>query len=238
MIDNKKILAVIPARLGSKGLKKKNIKLINNQPLINYSIRSCLKSKLIDKIFVSTESNLIKKISEKQKINIDFLRPKNLSLESSKTFDVIKHVIMELKKKNNSFDYVALIEPTSPIRKKKDIDNGIKILHKNRKNFDALISLGEVSETPNFLKKLNNKLKISPAFSKLKKIHRRQDAEKYYFPYGVIYIAKVKNFLKEKTFYCKNSIGMLIDKFQCYEIDNMNDFICVEAILKKFKTKL
>ena len=95
MIDNKKILAVIPARLGSKGLKKKNIKLINNQPLINYSIRSCLKSKLIDKIFVSTESNLIKKISEKQKINIDFLRPKNLSQDSSKTFDVIKHVIIE-----------------------------------------------------------------------------------------------------------------------------------------------
>lgn len=238
MIDNKKILAVIPARLGSKGLKKKNIKLINNQPLINYSIKSCLKSKLIDKIFVSTESSLIKKISEKQKINIDFLRPKNLSLNNSKTSDVVKHVILKLKKDNQFFDYVALIEPTSPIRKKNDIDNGIKILHKNSKNFDALISLGEVSEIPNILKKLNNHFKISPAFPKLKKIYRRQDAEKYYFPYGVIYIAKVKNFLKEKTFYCKNSIGMLIDKFQCYEIDNMNDFICVEAILKKFKAKL
>lgn len=238
MIDNKRILAVIPARLGSKGLKKKNIKLINNQPLIHYSINSCLKSKLIDKIFVSTESNLIKKISEKKKIKIDFLRPKKLSLDDSKTFDVVKHVLFELKRDNHVFDYVALIEPTSPIRKKNDIDNAIKILHRNDKKFDALISLGEVSETPNILKKLNSKFKISSAFPKLKRIHRRQDAEKYFFPYGVIYIAKVKSFLKEKTFYCKKSMGMLIDKFQCYEIDNLNDFICVEAILKRFKSKL
>lgn len=238
MIGDKKILAVIPARLGSKGLKKKNIKIINNIPLINYSINSLKKSKLVDKIFVSTESNEIRKIVKKNNIKIDFLRPKKLSLDNSKTFDVVKHVIFELKKNKQNFDYVALIEPTSPIRKKNDIDRAIRMLYENSKKFDAIISVGKVPQTPNILKKIKKNLKIFPAFPKLKKIHRRQDAEEYYFPYGVIYIAKIKNFLKEKTFYCKKSMGMIIDQFQCYEIDNINDFICTEVILRKYKKLL
>ena len=85
---------------------------------------------------------------------------------------------------------------------------------------------------------MDKNLKIFPAINGLKKIHRRQDAKKYLFPFGVIYMAKIKNFLKEKTFYCKKSIGMMIDKFQCYEIDDINDFICVEAIIKKYKKEL
>jgi len=238
MINGKKILAVIPARLGSKGLKKKNIKLINNKPLINYSISSSKKSKLLDKIFVSTESEEIKQIAEKQNIKVDFLRPRYLAKDQSKTFDVVKHTILQLEKKNFFFDYVALIEPTSPIRKKNDIDRAIKLLNKNSSNFDAVISLGEVKETPNILNKIKSKNKIVKAFSSLKKIHRRQDAEKYYFPYGVIYIAKIKSFLKEETFYCERSMGMLIDRFQCYEIDDINDFICTELILKKYKKLL
>ncbi len=238
MIADKRILAVVPARLGSKGLKRKNIKLLNNIPLINYSLNSLKNSKLVDKIFVSTESKKIQNIVEKKNIKIDFLRPKNLSLDNSKTFDVVKHVILELRKNDQNFDYVALIEPTSPLRKKNDIDRAIKIFYKNRKKFDAIISLGEVSETPNILKKIDKNLKIFSAFRGLKKIHRRQDAEKYFFPYGVIYMAKINNFLKEKTFYCKRSMGMILEQFQCYEIDDINDFICIEALLKKYKKKL
>ena len=238
MIKGKKVLAVIPARFGSKGLKKKNIKLINNIPLINYSINSLKKSKLVDKIFVSTESNKIKNVVESQNIKIDFLRPNYLARDNTNISDVIKHVIIELKKNKMNFDYVALIEATSPIRKKNDIDRAIRLLDKNSKNIDAVISIGEVTQTPNILKKIKKGNKIINAFPSLKKIYRRQDAEKYYFPYGIIYIAKIKNFLKEKTFYCERSLGMLIEKFQCLEIDDINDFICTELILKKYKKLL
>lgn len=238
MINNYRVLAIIPARLNSKGLKKKNIKKLNGFPLISYSIKSAKKSKFVDKIFVSTESKIIKKIAEKYGADVDFLRPKKLSLDHSKTFDVIKHVITVMKKKGLQFEYVALIEPTSPLRKKNDIDKAITLLHKNRNNFDSLISVGEISQLPNLLKKIIINNKIVSAFPKLKKISRRQDSQDYFFPYGVVYLAKIKNLLHERTFYCKNSLGMKIDRFQCYEIDDIDDLICVEALLKKYKKNL
>jgi len=238
MINNYRVLAIIPARLNSKGLKQKNIKKLNGAPLISYSIKSAKKSKFVDKIFVSTESSKIKKISEKYGVSVDFLRPKKLSLDHSKTFNVVKHAISEMKKKGLQFEYVALIEPTSPLRKKNDIDKAITLLHKNRNKFDSLISVGEISQLPNLLKKIIINNKIISAFPELKKISRRQDCEDYFFPYGVIYLAKIKSFLHEKTFYCKNSLAMKIDRFQCYEIDDINDLICVEALLKKYKKYL
>jgi CMP-N-acetylneuraminic acid synthetase len=171
-------------------------------------------------------------------ISVEFLRPKKLASDNSKTFNVVKHVISNLKKKGQTFEYVALLEPTSPLRKKDDIDRAIMLLHKNRNNFDALISIGEISEFPNLLKKITKKNKIARAFPRLKEISRRQDSNNYYFPYGIIYLAKVKSLLKEKTFYCKNTLSMKIDKFQCLEIDDKIDFLCVSAILKKYKKYL
>jgi CMP-N,N'-diacetyllegionaminic acid synthase len=239
MIDNFRILAVIPARLGSKGLKQKNIKKLNGIPLIAYSIKSLKRSKFVDKIFVSTESVKIKKIVEGYGLSVDFFRPKKLALDHSRTFDVIKHVIIEMEKLGHLFDYIALIEPTSPIRKRKDIDNAIKLLHKNRNRFDSLVSVGEISELPNLLKKIVKKdNRVVRAFPNLKQISRRQDSENYFFPYGVIYLSKTKTLLKEKTFYCKNTLAMKIDKFQCYEIDHKNDLISVEAILKAYNRYL
>ena len=238
MIDNFRILAIIPARLDSKGLKQKNIKKLNGIPLINYSIRSAKKSKFVDRIFVSTESKKIQNIAMKSGIGVEFLRPKKLALDNSKTFNVVKHVISTLKKKGQTFEYVALLEPTSPLRRKDDIDRAIMLLHKNRNNFDALISIGEISEFPNLLKKITKKNKIVRAFPRLKEISRRQDSSNYYFPYGVIYLSKVKSLLKEKTFYCKNTLSMKIDKFQCIEIDDKINFLSVAAILKKYNKYL
>jgi CMP-N-acetylneuraminic acid synthetase len=143
-----------------------------------------------------------------------------------------------MEKKGLKFEYVALIEPTSPLRKKNDIDKAITLLHKNRNNFDSLISVGKISQLPNFLKKIIINNKIVSAFPKLKKISRRQDSQDYFFPYCVVYLAKIKNLLHERTFYCKNSIGMKIDRFQCYEIDDIDDLTCVEALLKKYKKNL
>jgi CMP-N,N'-diacetyllegionaminic acid synthase len=238
MIDNFRVLAIIPARLASKGLKQKNIKKLNGIPLINYSIESAKQSKFVDKIFISTESKKIQKIVMKSGIIVEFLRPKKLALDNSTTFNVVKHVINTMKKKGQTYEYVALLEPTSPLRKKDDIDRAIMLLHKNRNNFDALISIGEITEFPNLLKKITKKNKIIRAFPRLKEIPRRQDAENYYFPYGVIYLSKVKSLLKEKTFYCKNTLSMKIDKFQCIEIDDEINFLSVGAVLKKYNKYL
>ena len=123
--SKKKILALIPARGGSKGIKNKNIKLFNGKPLIEWTIRSALNSKLIDKIVVSSDSNKILNISKKLGVDV-ILRPKNISGDKASTESVIKHCIKYYK---NFYQTVVLLSPTSPLRKKNDIDKAIKFFY-------------------------------------------------------------------------------------------------------------
>ena len=117
-----KILAFIPARGGSKGIPNKNIKLFNGKPLIQWTIKSALKSKLINKVIVSSDSKKILSLSKKFGADV-ILRPKNISGDLATTASAIKHYIKNTKE---SFDTIVLLSPTSPLRKKKDIDNAIK----------------------------------------------------------------------------------------------------------------
>ena len=124
----KKILVLIPARGGSKGIPNKNIKLFNGKPLIEWSIKSALESKLVNKIIVSSDSLKILKISKKIGADV-ILRPKNISGDKATTESAILHCIKYFK---NKFETIVLLSPTSPLRKKKDIDNAIKFFYMNK----------------------------------------------------------------------------------------------------------
>ena len=120
MYKEKKILAIIPARGGSKGLPNKNIKCMNGKPLIYWTIKRAQESKYIDNIFVSTDSAAIANICVQQcNQNIDQLRPLELAQDSTSSADVIRYTIEYLESKNQTYDYMILLEPTSPLRKKK-----------------------------------------------------------------------------------------------------------------------
>ena len=129
MIKKKKILGIIPARIGSKGLKFKKIKILNSKPLIYWPFKTLKKCKFIDKIIVNTDSKKIKKIANNLGADVPFLRPKNLANDNSKISDVI---ILTIKyfKKNLFYDYIILLEPTSPLTNYKDIDKAIQTLEK------------------------------------------------------------------------------------------------------------
>ena len=126
MIEKKKIICIIPARKGSKGLKNKNIRRLNNIPLIAWSILLAKKCNEIDDIIVSTDSVKISKIAKKYGAKVPFIRPKKLATDKASSFNVIKHTINFFKKKNIFYDYVLLLEPTSPLRELKDINFCIK----------------------------------------------------------------------------------------------------------------
>jgi CMP-N-acetylneuraminic acid synthetase len=142
------------------------------------------------------------------------------------------------KKADKEFDYIVLLEPTSPLRKKEDIK---KIIEKIVDNPDAdgLITLGEVHmEHPMIVKKINNAGRLMPYIENVTKISQRQQADKAYFPYGVAYVIKTEVFAKEKTFYTENVITYLIERWQNYEIDDIYDFLCIEAILNNKRSEL
>jgi len=233
MYKDKSFLAIIPARGGSKGLPKKNIKELCGKPLIAWSIDAGLKSKYLDEVMVTTDSQEIADIAKKYGASVPFLRPDELASDTATSFDAIKHTIdfykTELQKE---FDYIILLEPTSPLREDSDINNMIEKIIENANDFDSITSIGEVHEHPSIMKKIINHNTLSPYCAELEMKTRRQDNDIAYFPYGVAYIVKTKLLLEEKTFYTKRNTFYEIKRYQCYEIDDIYDFMAIENIMK------
>ena len=233
MIGKMKILAIIPARGGSKGLPWKNIRQLLGKPLIAWTIEQAKRSKFIDEIFVSTDSEEIAKVSKEFGVMVPFMRPDSLATDVASSMDVVSHVIAHYEKNNLFFDFIILLEPTSPLRKDNDIDSSIELLLKDE-SADGIVSVGEIHmEHPVIVKKINSSGRIEPYINDGKKISQRQQADKSYFPYGVIYMVKTEVFKQEKSFYTKNVIPYYIERWQNYEVDDIYDFIAIEAILKK-----
>ena len=233
MYENKTFIAIIPARGGSKGLPGKNIKELCGKPLIAWSIESALECKYIDEVMVSTDYEDIAKIAKEYGANVPFLRPKNLASDTATSFDAVANVIEYYKNTlKKEYDYIILLEPTSPLREDDDIDKMIMKIVENEKNFDSITSIGEVHEHPSIMKKILNKDFLENYSKDLELKSRRQDNDIAYFPYGVAYIIKMKSFLNEKTFYTKKNTFFEIKRYQCYEIDDIYDFLAIENIMK------
>lgn len=232
MINDKKCIAIIPARGGSVGLPGKNIREICGKPLITWTIEKAQKSHYLDEIIVSTDSQEIADVASAYGCPVPFLRPAELATGTATTLSVIEHTLDYIDSKiKSSFDYTVLLEPTSPLREDDDIDRMINALEQNSDRFDAIVSLGEVGEHPSIMKRIKEG-KVYPFCWELAQTTRRQDNEPAWFPYGVAYIAKTKVLLQEKTFYTKRCMGYPIKRYQNYEIDCIYDFICIESVMK------
>ncbi len=234
-MQNLQNIAIIPARKGSKGLPGKNIMKFCDKPLIYWTIKIAIESNIFDKIIVSTDCKNIAEISKTFGAEVPFLRPKYLATDTATSVDVAKHALQFFKENGNTeFKNLTLLEPTSPLREKDDLKKMAEFLQQNSKNFNALVSIGEVSENPAFLKNLLSDNKIEPLIRKISNDGRRQDQKPAYFPYGVAYISKVSTFQKELTFYPSKTAGYVIKDYQCIEIDSRIDFICAEAIARNY----
>ena len=226
----KKILAIIPARGGSKGLPRKNIIDLAGKPLIAWTIEASLNSKYISKTIVSSDDEEILNISRQYKSNI-IKRPSELALDTTTSEPVVKHVLDELKKKNEEFDYLVLLQPTSPLRDTENIDNAFDVLFQN--NATALISTYEINNKilKAFKKKQNGFIEgISnneyPFIS-------RQSLPKTYISNGAIYIIKVDEFLKNISFYTNKTISYLMSEIKSIDIDTKDDFYRVKKIFNE-----
>lgn len=233
MYKKKKVIAIIPARAGSKRLVNKNIKICNGKPLIEWTIESALSSKLLDRIFVSTDSKKIRDISINRGLEVPFMRPSSFAKDKSPSWQAIIHALKKFKEIGEKFDYIVLLEPTSPLRKKNDIDLAIKKIVKNL-NAETLISLGKIHlEHPLISKKTDSRRYVKPYINVKKKIYQSQQLDTAYFPYGVIYISDVSSFFKKKSFYTTRTMPYYIERWQNYEIDDLLDLMIVENIMKQ-----
>lgn len=236
-MNSKKILAIVTARGGSKGLPGKNIKEICGKPLIGWTLESAKKCEYFSKIYVSTDNKEIANVCASFGVEVSEFRPDYLAQDNTPSSDVVSYTLDVLAAQNEVYDYITLLEPTSPLRKSDDLKNAIE-LALNHDDRDGVVSLGEVHlEHPDIVKCVRNG-RICSYIKKSEKVTQRQQLDKAYFPYGVIYLVKTSVFKQRKVFYDENSLPYFIERWQTYEIDDIYDFWCVEAILKNRRALL
>jgi CMP-N,N'-diacetyllegionaminic acid synthase len=226
VLNGKTFLVIIPARGGSKRLPRKNVLELSGKPLIVWSIEAGLKSKYIDKVVVTSDDDEILSISKEYGAEI-IKRPDYLANDTAKTFDAIKHTIENMQK----YDYIVLLQPTSPLRNEFHIDEAIELLE--LKKADAVVSVCEMEHSPlwsNTLPKDDN----MNSFLKDEVLNKRsQDLETYYRLNGAIYICKTEKLLSEESFFLKDNIfAYKMDRLNSVDIDEEIDFKIAKNLIK------
>ena len=229
-----KFLGIIPARSGSKGIPGKNLIEVGGLPLIAHSIKGARAAKLVDKVVVATDDKNIAQVAKKYKAEVIML-PRRLTGDKSPVIGSVLYVLKTLEEKGEHYDAVALLEPTSPLRKRNDIDNAIKLLARSHAKADAVVSVGEVHPENPYIMKAIKGGRLKPFVAE--KNIPRQLLSKAYFPYGVIYLCKTAALKKQKTFYPKRVLPYKIERWQNYEVDDIFDLICVRAMIQAMYRK-
>jgi len=225
-----KSICFIPARGGSKGIPRKNIKLLNNKPLIAYTIESAISSNLFEYVIVSTDDEEIANISEKFGAKIPFLRPKELALDTTTTDDVLSHDIPLLLSLGYAFDIFVLRDCTAPFIDEYDLKGAIELLKNS--NSDAVFASIKAHPNPYFgMMEVNKNGFLIPSKSTEQEITRRQDTPIVYIVDGM-FAVKTDHFLKNKKLFSGNISPYEISKEHGHMIDFEYDFKVAELLLK------
>ena len=221
MIGDKRVLAVIPARGGSKRLPRKNILDFNGKPLLSWTIQAGLQSNYIDRVILSTEDNEIATIARDEGADVPFMRPEELAGDTVTTVDVILHLMNSLSGEN--YEYILLLQPTSPLRTAEHIDQAVQLLIE--KNADAVIGVTEVDHPVEWTNTLPDDLSFSGFISSEVLNLRSQDLPSRYRINGALYLVDAEKLAKEKTFFLHdNSYALIMDKKASIDIDDEIDF--------------
>jgi len=231
MYKGKKILAIIPARGGSKGLPGKNIKELCGKPLIAWSIEHAQKSKYVDELFISTDSQEIADVAEHFGAPCPELRPAELARDTAPSSEFIVYTLEKMKKEGKSFDYFILLEPTSPLRDVEDVDKSIEMLVDNPVAESVMGVVRAEDSNPAFMVKIGEGGLMIPFMGKAETLRRQDIPDAYYFE-GTVYLSKCDAYMEKKAFYHDKTLPYVVPKWKSFEIDDIIDFTIIEAIMK------
>ncbi|MBM9501947.1 acylneuraminate cytidylyltransferase family protein [Leptospira sp. 201903071] len=227
MINDEKILAIITARGGSKGVPKKNIRDLDGKPLIAWTIETAKKSKYIDRLILSSDDREIIQVAEEYGCEVPFVRESRLAIDTAASMDVVIDAIERCP----GFEWAVLLQPTSPLRIAEDIDSAIE----NCISFgsDSCVSVTEVEESPFWMYRIENFrlksiLESPPAF-------RRQDLPEIYSLNGAVYISKIKSLLEKKSFLRSDTLAYIMPSIRSVDIDTEMDFDFLEYLIREKK---
>jgi N-acylneuraminate cytidylyltransferase len=219
MIDGKKILGIIPARGGSKGIPRKNLKLLAGKPLIAWTIEEAKKSQYLDRIILSSEDAEIIKTATALGCEIPFVRPAELAGDDTPGIEPVIHALNCLEE---YYDYAVLLQPTSPLRTAEDIDGCIRYCL--QENAPVCVSVVLTDKHPYWMYSLDERHRLHPLLPTVQASGRRQDLPPIYMENGAVYVAETDFLLREKSFNTPETLAYIMSPERSWDIDAEADF--------------
>ncbi|PJZ53384.1 cytidylyltransferase domain-containing protein [Leptospira adleri] len=227
LINGQKVLAIITARGGSKGVPKKNIRHLGGKPLIAWTIEVAQKSKYIDRLILSSDDQEIIQVAQRYGCEVPFVREAGLATDTATSIDVV----IDALERCPGFDWVILLQPTSPLRTTEDIDAAMETCLSF--GADSCVSVTEVEESPFWMYRIENS-RLTPILEP-SSASRRQDLPEIYSLNGAVYISQVKSLLERKSFLRSDSVSYIMPKNRSVDIDNEIDFDFLEYLIREKK---
>ena len=227
MINGKSVLAIIPARGGSKGVPRKNIKEVGGKPLIAWTIEEAKKSKYIDRLILSSENDEIIAVARQWGCEVPFVRPSELARDDTPGIEPVLHAIEAIPEK---YDYVVLLQPTSPLRKAEDIDGCIERCIQSEA--PACVSVTEPNHNPFWMFTIDSGGQLNP-FMQERLIARRQDLQKVYALNGAIYVAKREWLEKNRNFISRETLAYVMGRERSLDIDSEHDVVVFTCLISR-----
>lgn len=229
-----KVLAIIPARGGSKGLPGKNLRPLHGKPLVAWPVSAALGCSSVNLVIISTDDPAIADAARAAGAEVPFMRPAYLASDTASSMDVVLHALDTLESQGQVFEFVVLLEPTSPLTESSDVETALSMLKGSGDLADSIVGVCRVESThPEYDVRRNDQGLITPyAVPDFQSLRRRQDIEKLYFLEGSLYISRVDAFRQHRSFYHHRTLGYEVPRWKSIEVDDIFDFIMVEAVLQ------
>jgi len=227
MILDKKVLALITARGGSRGVPRKNLRALAEKPLIAWTIEAALGSRFCDRVVLSSEDEEIISVAKSFGCDVPFVRPKNLAADDSSSVDVATHCIESLRE---SYDYLVLLQPTSPMRTSADIDEALQYCLSN--SASSCASVSDACKHPAWCFYLDQSSRLVPAMPRDEFASNRQQLKAAYALNGALYIVETKWFMREQKFISDDTFGYLMPKDRSIDIDDEFDFWIAQQLMQ------
>lgn len=226
MIEGCSVLAVIPARAGSKGLPGKNLRLLGGRPLIDWTVGAALGSSILDRVILSTDNEEIMAHGGAIGCDIPFRRPEELATDTARTIHVLHHLLEHI---DGSYDYIVQLQPTSPFRTSDDIDSAIRLCLES--DAAACVSVCPVERSPHWIFSLREDRRMQPIMPLPEKLSRRQDMPPYYELNGAVYVGRTDWIRQQDGFLSDQTVAYVMSRERSLDIDSEVDLNLAEILL-------
>jgi len=233
MINGKKVLGLVIARGGSKGLPGKNLKKLGGVPLVCYSVIAGIASEYIDDVVISTDDKDIADAAKQCGCEVPFMRPAVLASDSARSIDVIRHALEALAGQGRSYEYFVLLQPTTPFRTSEHIDDCLRML--NERGADSVVSVTEAEHHPLWMNTLPDDLCMKDFIRPDAENKNRQELPKHYRINGGVYAVRCDYMLASGKLYSEKSYAYIMDNTSSIDIDNELDFNLAEIVMERMK---